>query len=262
MKRSLCLSLVFAAMFSAYTAHAEETCTKIIMTGHPDYPAMAFREGDRIDGAAAALVEAIAKDLKVPLESKYMGTWSEAIAATREGKADMIVGVYLNKERTQYLDYVEPAFAYDPVVVFVAAGKPFDFKDQADLIGKKGVANKGESFGSTFDTFIKDQLTVTRTDGIAAALGELIDDEADYVIAGYYPGTAEVDRLGFEDEIVALEPALLSAEMFVAFSKKSPCRTLAPKFSEGITEITTEGRFHEMVRNAMAEWGISKSPSD
>ena len=52
-----------------------------------------------------------------------MGSWADAQAATRDGKADMIFGVYFNDERAQYLDYVQPAFMYDDAAVFVAKGK-------------------------------------------------------------------------------------------------------------------------------------------
>ena len=254
MNRILCLSVLAALTFSGSAAHAADTCTTIISTGHPQYPAIAYKEGDSIEGAAPALVEAIAKDLKVPLESKYMGSWAEAQEAARDGKADMIVGVYYNDDRAAYLDYVEPAFAFDPVVVFVAKDKPFDFKGQDDLIGKKGATNKGESYGTEFDAFIKDKLDVTRTDGLDDALNALVAGKADYVIAGYYPGISEADRIDVDDKVVALEPALLSAEMFVAFSKKSPCASLAPKFGEGIAAMTTDGRFHEMLTGAIAEW--------
>lgn len=262
MRRVACLALSLTAITLAPAARAEDTCTQIVMTGHPDYPAMAYRTDDRIDGAAPALVSAIAANLDVPLVSKYMGSWSEAQTATREGKADMIVGVYRNDEREKYLDYAEPAFAYDTVVVFVAADKPFDFRGQEDLVGKKGAANKGESFGAEFDKYIEDELTVARTDGVAAALSELIDGNADYVVSAYYPGTAEVERLGLENEIVALEPELLSAELFVAFSKKSPCKTLASKFGEGIEEMTTDGRFQEMVQDATTEWDAAASADE
>jgi len=74
MKRSVCLSLLLAATFSANAARAEEICTKIVATGHPEYPVMAFKEGNRIMGAAPLLVGEIAKELKVPFESKYMGS--------------------------------------------------------------------------------------------------------------------------------------------------------------------------------------------
>ncbi|MGH6737174.1 MAG: substrate-binding periplasmic protein [Methyloceanibacter sp.] len=262
MKRTLCLSVLAVSMLASTAAVAEDTCTKIVSTGHPQYPAIAYKEGDRIDGAAPSLVEAVAKQNNVPLESKYMGSWSKAQAAAREGKADMIVGIYYNDERAQYLDYVQPAFVYDPVVVFVAKDKKFDFTGQDDLIGKKGATNEGESYGNQFDAFIKDKLDVARTDGIDAALDDLLAGKVDYVIAGYYPGVAEAARQGIKDKIEPLEPALLSAEMFVAFSKKSPCKSLAPQFGQGITEMTTDGRFHKMLLGDMAEWDLENKPEN
>jgi polar amino acid transport system substrate-binding protein len=253
MKRILCLS-VLAALTLTSNAFAADTCTKIVSTGHPQYPAIAFKEGDSIKGAAPALVKAIAKNLNIPLESKYMGNWSEAQAAARDGKADMIVGVYFNDDRAKYLDYVKPAFVFDPVVAFVAKDKKFPYTGQDDLIGKKGATNKGESYGTKFDAFMKDKLTVTRTDGLEDAFKDLVAGKVDYVLAGYYPGDAKLSKMGIDDKVEALEPALLSAEMFVAFSKKSPCASMASKFGQGITELTTDGSFNKMLTGSIAEW--------
>ena len=61
---------------------------------------------------------------------------------------------------------------------------------------------------------------------------------------------------------IALEPALLSAEMFVAFSKKSPCKSLAPQFGEGITQLTTDGSFHKMLTDAIAAWDAKNTPKE
>ena len=256
MSKILCLSFAAAAAFvlTGHAAFATEECAKIVATGHPEYPVVAFKHGDRIAGAAPTLVETIAKDLGVKLESDYMGTWADAQTAARDGKADMIFGIYFNDARAEYLDYVEPAFMFDPVVVFVAKGKAFPFAGQDDLIGKRGVTNEGESYGNEFDAFIKDKLDVARADGIDDAFKALLDGKADYLIAGYYPGVAEAARAGVKDQIEALEPALLSAEMFVAFSKKSPCRGLAPKFGQGIAEKTTDGAFHAMLTGAIEAW--------
>jgi polar amino acid transport system substrate-binding protein len=260
MNRLLCLSAGAALMLTCNVAVAADTCTKIVMTGHPQYPAIAFKDGDQIVGAAPSLVSAIAKDLNVPLEAKSMGTWAEAQQAAHDGKADMIVGIYFNDERAAFLDYVQPAFMYDPVVAFVAKDKKFDYKGQDDLIGKKGATNQGESYGNEFDAFIKDKLDVARTDGIDDALNDLVAGKVDYVIAGYYPGIAEAARIGLKDKVEALEPGLLSAEMFVAFSKKSPCASLAPKFGEGITAMTTDDRFRQMLVKAMADWDAAQAP--
>jgi polar amino acid transport system substrate-binding protein len=261
MKRILCLSVFAALSLTCNAAFADDACAKLTATGHPQYPAIAFKDGDRIAGAASTLVEAVAKELKIPFESKFMGTWADAQAAARDGKADVIFGIYYNDERATYLDYVQPAFMFDPVVVFVAKGKGFPYKSQDDLIGKKGVTNQGESYGTDFDAFMKDKLTVARADGIDDALQDLVSGKADYLIAGYYPGVAEAAKAGLQDKVEAFDPALLSAEMFVAFSKKSPCRTLAPQFGQAITAMTTDGRFSTMLTDAEIVWEKAQQPT-
>ena len=252
------LSVVLAFTLSSSAAFAVDECAKITATGHPQYPVIAYKDRDRISGAAAMLVETIGKELKVPVESKYTGTWADAQAAARDGKADMIFGIYYNDERATYLDYVRPAFIFDPVVVFVAKDKTFPFTGQQDLVGKKGATNKGESYGTDFDAFIEKTLSVERTDGVDDAFAALLAGKVDYVIAGYYPGLAEAAEEGVKDKIEALNPALLTAEMFVAFSKKSPCKSLAPQFGEAIATITTDGRFDKMLKEAVTGWDAAR----
>ena len=188
-----------------------------------------------------------------------MGTWEEAQQAAFDGKADMIFGLYYTDERAKYLDYVQPAFTYDDVAIFVTKGKEFPFKDKNDLIGKKGATNQGESWGMDFDAFIKDKLDVTRTAGIDAAFKDLLDGKVDYVIASYYPGLAEAAKEGLKDQVVALNQAVVSNEMFVAFSKKSTCKSLADKFGQGITELTTDGSYDKMLVQAEKDWEGSQA---
>ena len=145
MKRFLCLSMFVAS-------DADGRCRLRRRRVHQDhgdrpplYPVIAYQNGDKIVGAAPTLVETIAKQLNVPLESKSMGTWEEAQAAARDGQADMIFGIYYNDERATYLDYVQPAFTFDDVAIFVVKGKEFPFADKNDLIGKKGVTNQARA---------------------------------------------------------------------------------------------------------------------
>jgi polar amino acid transport system substrate-binding protein len=260
MKRIIRTSMFVALVLSCNAAFAADDCTKLTVTGHPQYPVIAYKEGDRIDGAAPRLVEAIAKELKIPVESKFTGSWADAQAATREGKADIIVGVYFNDERATYLDYVRPAFIFDQVVLFVAKGKSFPFSGRQDLIGKKGVTNKGESYGSELDSYIEEKLTVDRSDGVDAAFRDLLSGKAEYAIAGYYPGLAIAEKMGVKDKVELVKSAVLSTEMFIAFSKKSPCRSLSPKFGQQIAAITTDGRFNKMLTEEMIEWGAAQQP--
>ena len=121
------------------------------------------------------------------------------------------------------------------------------------------MTNEGESYGTEFDAFMKDKLDVARTDGIDDAFKDLLAGKTDYLIAGYYPGLAEAAKAGLKEQVATLDQALLTAEMFVAFSKKSPCRSVAPGFSQGITEMTTDGSFDKMLTDAMTTWDKGQS---
>jgi polar amino acid transport system substrate-binding protein len=122
-------------------------------------------------------------------------------------------------------------------------------------------APRGESYGNEFDSFMKEKLDVGRASGIDAAFKDLLDGKADYLIAGYYPGLAEAAREGVKDKVVALNQALITEEMFVAFSKKSPCRSLVDKFGQGITELTTNDSFDHMMDRATTAWDSAQKSS-
>ena len=52
MKRFLCLSVFVALALTSTAAFAADDCAKIIATGHPQYPVIAFQQGDDLVGAA------------------------------------------------------------------------------------------------------------------------------------------------------------------------------------------------------------------
>ena len=50
------------------------------------------------------------------------------------------------------------------------------------------MTNKGESYGTEFDAFMKDKLDVARAEGINDAFKALLDAAPTYPIAGDLPG--------------------------------------------------------------------------
>jgi polar amino acid transport system substrate-binding protein len=257
-KKLLLTLLALLALVPGPALAQAPACRGLTITGHPEYPPIGYRDGDRIVGAGATLVERIAGELKVPVQSKYTGTWEEAQKAAREGKVDIIFGIYFNDERATYLDYVRPAFMIDPVVVMVAKGKEFPFRGREDLVGRKGVTNAGESYGSELDAFIAQKLTVARTNGTAQAFDDLLSGKADYLIVGLYPGLADAADHGVKNRVEPLKTQLMKADMFIAFSKKSPCLPLIKPFGAKINAMRNNGSLNTMLENAIKTWNSSQ----
>lgn len=255
MKRFLVAAcLAMAVVFAAGLSLAGE-CKKLVITGHPEYPPVAWQEGSEIVGAAPELIKMIGKELGLTVVSRYAGSWADAQAAVKKGKADMLFGAYYNDERAAYMDYVRPAFMMDPVVILVTKGKGFPFEKWDDLIGKQGVTSKGESYGPKFDAFMGEKLKVEREAGIYRCFQALLDGKAEYMVVGKYPGIAQAAQFGILGKVEALPKELDSFEMFVAFSKKSPCgAALMQAFSERIKARYADGTVAQLLDEAEAKW--------
>ena len=258
MKKLLLSLLAVVALIPGSAFAQAPACSGLTITGHPEYPPIGYRDGERIVGAGATLVERIAGELKIPVQSKYTGTWEEAQKAARDSKVDIIFGIYFNDERATYLDYVRPAFMIDPVVVMVAKDKGFPFHGRQDLVGKKGVTNAGESYGSELDAFITQKLTVARTNGTEAAFKDLLSGKADYLIVGLYPGLADAAAHGVKNQIEPLKTQVMKADMFIAFSKKSPCLALTGAFGRKVGAMRANGMIDNMLQNAIKVWDSSR----
>ena len=259
MKKLPLLTLLAVVTLLPGAAFAQAApCSSLTITGHPEYPPIGYRDGERIVGAGATVVERIAAELKIPVQSKYTGSWAEAQTAARDGKVDIIFGIYFNDERAAYLEYVRPAFLIDPVVVMVAKGKAFPFRGRQDLIGKKGVTNAGESYGSEFDSFIAQKLTVSRSNGQDQAFKDLLSGKADYLIIGLYPGLAGAAKAGVKNQVEALKTPLLKEEMFIAFSKKSPCLSQVKAFGRKVNAMRAAGSVNTIIQDANRTWDAAQ----
>lgn len=260
-KKSIGLvGLVLGFVVATTPAGAQEACTELTYTGHPDYAPISFRDGDAIAGAGATLIEEVAGRLGIPVRSIAVGNWDETQLAVRNGEIDMIFSLYFNDDRATYLEFVEPPFVLNPEVAIARAGEAFDFAGWDDLIGKRGVTIVGESFGIAFDAFIEESLDVARVDRLADAFEALLADEADYLVFGQFPALAEAARLGVRDQVEVLSPPLLEGDLYVAFSQQSPCLPMIGAFGAEIQAMLDAGEIDDLIAEADQAWNEAVAP--
>jgi polar amino acid transport system substrate-binding protein len=243
--------LALLALVVPLAAQAAPDCPELVVTGHPYYPPVAWGSGGKEVGAAPELVTRIATAMGIPkVTTKDFGTWEKAQAAARSGEADVIVGIYRNTERLEYLDYAEPPFMVDPVSVVVRAGAKFPYAEWSDLKGKKGVTTAGESYGTQFDAYMARELTVSRVAGIDKAFAAVLDGSADYAIIAFYPGRDAARKLGLFGKVAFLPRMIVNADLFVAFSKKSRClESLQAGFAKALKADVDSGKVTRLLES-------------
>ena len=79
---------------------AASACASLVITGHPSYPPVAWGSGGEIVGAAPEMVADIARTLGVKEGGvRDFGSWDKAQTAAKDGRADIIFGIYKSDER-------------------------------------------------------------------------------------------------------------------------------------------------------------------
>lgn len=234
-------------------------CSSLILTGHTAYPPVSWEadSGATLEGAGIEIVSKLASANKVPLQVLNAGGWDAAQQAIKTGKADAIVGLYKNQARLASFAYVDPPIAADPSAVLVRTGETFVYKDWNSLIGKNGVANAGESFGHAFDTFAASKLNLTNVRGNDAVFKALISKQADYALMGYYTAESTMPK----GKIVFATQNFATEGLYIAFGKGTPCASLAPAFSKGLTAMIADGTVKKLFSAALVKYETSHQGS-
>jgi polar amino acid transport system substrate-binding protein len=93
-------SLPSALVLTGVVAFSFGFIAQLVITGHPSYQPVAWAAHGKIVGAAPDLVSGIAAKQGVKdVMSKDFGSWEGAQAAARDGKADVIFGIYKTNAR-------------------------------------------------------------------------------------------------------------------------------------------------------------------
>jgi len=191
-----------------------------VVSGHPDWKPIMWRDGDKISGIGPEVTRMVFGGINVEVDSRYVGSWDVVQEKAKNGEIDAIVALYKTKEREEYLYYSIP-YTTDPIVLFFNSGKRFVYSQKESLIGKKGVATIGDSYGQGMDDFIvQANLNIIRVYTPGEAFLMLKEGKADYFIYSLYAGQKVIAELGLsgleESEVVSNQP------FYIGISKKSP----------------------------------------
>ena len=158
----------------------------------------------------------------------------------------MLVAAYKTTEREGYMLYSDP-YTTDPVAIYVARGRAFPFDSWDVLIGKRGIAMVGDSYGQAFDDFAAARLTLTRA--ATTARGVLTDRER----PGRLLPLLAVRRRRLPEESEQASqfeslPKFVSEENFyITISKNSPFVTYLPRINQEIAKYKADGTINALI---------------
>lgn len=257
--RSL-LGLVLTAC-AAGAVHAQ-ACTRLVATGNPEYPPYLWREpgeGTGLIGASADLMQLLSKELGLPIEVRYVGTWARVQEEARLGRIDLIAGAFFTLPRLEYMDYVHPAFHVTRSLVWARSNAAFTYQRWADLRGKSGLTVINNSFGEEFDRYAKSALAIATVPSLEQALRMVERGRADYLIYEEAPALAYSARLGIQG-LKGESPAVSNESLYLTLSHKSPCNTpeMRGRLAKAMYAFDRQNVMKKLVETNVQTWRTTK----
>jgi polar amino acid transport system substrate-binding protein len=214
---------------------------RLSYSGHPNYPPYMWIEDGELTGVGVKLLEEVLKELKISATSKAIDSWERVQQMTKRGDIDILVGAYKNEEREKYMSY-SVAYLEDPTHIFTRKDATFAFKRISDLVGKRGIAMYGESYGKTLDCVIENKLNVRRVYKASALFFNLKERNVDYILWGYYPWSFNGMKQGALKWCKVSGPPIVTEGMYITISRKSSLLQHLSKINKVIERLKKEGK--------------------
>lgn len=220
--------LLGTTLMASLTVSAAPVCERIVATGNPQYPPILWvdpENEERLIGAGAELLEKALAQSNIQLDMLNVGPWSRAQEEVRSGRVDMLAGAFLTRQRLAHMDYIYPAYAEVPSVIFVRSDNIFPYGGWEDLRGKIGTTVLNNSFGTGFDRFAEQYLKIEPVSSIEQSFQKLLRGRADYVIYERYQGLAMAQQQGIVEQIDMLDGSLMNEQLYLTLSHNSACNS-------------------------------------
>ncbi|WP_428673177.1 substrate-binding periplasmic protein [Roseibium sp.] len=233
----------------------DEVCSIVKLNGSSVWYPISLREAgsEILRGVFPDVAREIFKRLNVPVDVGDRQPWSRLQVLLENGKLDVLAGAYLTPERERLYDISSPVMK-EQAVVFVRKDMPAKPQSLEDLVGLRGLAPFGASFGKKFDEYAEEKLTIQRQsfDDFAMNMRLLSEDKADYLIETVREGRRMIEELEADDVIEVLPWPASDNTLHFMFSKSSPCVSLFNDFNQELNKLIQSGELEAMVAAAVS----------
>jgi polar amino acid transport system substrate-binding protein len=249
--------LLALAPFCASLAHAEE-CKLLVASGNPEYPPYLWRDpkdDSHMIGADAELMGLLSKEIGIPIEVRYIGSWARVQEEMKSGHIDLIAGAFLTMERLTYMDYIYPSMATTRSVVLTLSDSALKYRQWKDLVGHSGLTVINNSFGDAFDQYAKENLSLAEVSKLESALKMLAHKRTDYVIYEDAPARAFAARLAITG-LQEADDSISNEDLYLTLSHLSACNTgaLRGKIARAMNRFAKDKVMDGLIATAIQAW--------
>ena len=249
------LASALALLANSCTTQEEKLPPKpkfAMVSGSPSAPPSCWLEDGELKGAGVDCAKIVLSAIEIEPRVNYEGSWDMVLQKAKDGRIDMVLGVFKTSAREEFLTFSIP-YAAVPVSVCVRKGAVFPFNRWDDLKGRKGLIGIGESCGEDFDAFAKESLDVSYKP-LKDCFQELVAGKADYLVVDYQTGMIAAWQCGASDSLRFLDVPVTTQYYHMAIAKTSRFLEDLPRINQRLKSMKVEDTPERLIAKYTIYW--------
>jgi polar amino acid transport system substrate-binding protein len=214
--------------------------------GHPFYPPVSWIGNGQLTGLAPAITKKIFTELGYEIQLITDYNWKRCLLEVQLGNADIVVAAYKIPSRKSFLNFSKSPLIADPIALFINRQAPLEVQQMSDLKGKTVGLLLGDSFGEKFDHFLQKNSDIEYVSQNSQTFAKLALKRIDYMPIGALSGELQSKKLGFYDQITALDYRISTEFYYLALGKKSALEKHLPYLNRRLKELTQDGTIEKL----------------
>lgn len=224
-------------LFASVPLHAE---TPHLIFASANILNISEQHTDNNSGMAIELIQDMSQTMNFTYEVHYY-PWSRAVDVIRQGKADVLVGVYYSDSRAEIMDYTQVALYQDEIRLYTNYGSEFDWQgDINQLLNKRIALIRGGSYGRALDHF-KENMEVMEVTSVEQQFRLLRKGRIDVTANNVRNTSPILEKLKLQYNFTSHKPALALLPGYFAFSKKSKYVGWRQRFDNYLLKVNETG---------------------
>ncbi len=249
MKCRIIAANIAACLCLLLSANAQEQVKMIRFAEESNWPPFTLEDhGKATKGLSLDLMKAVFSQLKIEVEIDLLPQ-KRMLAYLKSGKRDGATVISKNKERLKFLDYTEPIFQKRGFVYYLAGRKPaIKWEKYEDLKGLRIGVVSGHNYGDEFTAAVaKHGLILDEVTNQKMNFAKLLSGRIDAFLCIEQTAKKYQREKAYKGKIVHADKSYYSKGYHIAFSKKSPAKTLIPRVNEVILKMTKDGTLAKII---------------
>jgi polar amino acid transport system substrate-binding protein len=252
--RTTILAVLCCLELSTGSTFAGSGCTRVIVSGDPNYSPFSWYDGKAMRGAAQEIVARALDKIGLPHETRYAGPFARMMLEAEHGAVDIVAELKDIPERQSLFAFSHTAMFLNPIAVFTRTDAKIQYDQWGDLRSLRGGITNANRFGGGFDEFMAENLTVELANDIKGNFDKLAHRHIDYFVTAYYPGMNYLVQAKRQAEFKALQPYVTESANYVGWSKASGCLSRLPELDQALSSMEASGEIAKIINHYLDEW--------